>query len=194
MKPQTTSYHFDASKKEKIRYQNAAANWSYCAGNWNKVDNEKFPEEKIIWKTNSWCLFGLMFQGTNISVTLKLMSSFSVCFPRHADTPLWETAKETNKQPPTHTHTHTHILQKGSVWHKKWVNVCNLIQVPDINKNTRKQQKDYFSLSHTRPHTLTHTSMQCDSHLGCSCPSKASLRMPSPPRWRSRNSRHLKPT
>lgn len=52
----------------------------------------------------------LFFGGVeaNISVTLKLMSSFSVCFPRHTETLLRETAKETNKHTAIQTHTSTH--------------------------------------------------------------------------------------
>lgn len=93
---------------------------------WNTVSNSLQTKSKMK-NTKMITPFGSMSQGTNITVTLKMMSSFSVCFPRHANTLLWETARETNKHPhpPPHTQTHavTHILvahvpvRPLSVWH-----------------------------------------------------------------------------
>lgn len=116
-------------------------------------------------------------QGTNTYVTLKLMSSFSACFPRHADTPLWDKAKETNKRNLQTPHTHTHTLERHS----------QSSRVTDwALKTQNKRQSPSLSVSFTQAGD--------DLHLGCSCPSKVSLRMTSPPRWRSRNSRRLKLT
>lgn len=110
---------------QNIRYRNVAASWSYCGGKWNKVV-KTFPGEKHQVENNTLMLFVLIFQGTNISLTLKVMSSFSVCFPQHADTLLWEMAQETNILPHTNTHTHT-FQKKTTATLKETVIVHNLI-------------------------------------------------------------------